>query len=46
VDVGNALKSFITNKEDEISHMYTTLFVKFEVVNRTFSFVDTDDFSG
>jgi hypothetical protein len=46
MEVDNTLKSFISNKNDEVSQVYSALFIKFEVVDRTLAFIDANDFSG
>jgi len=40
------LESFITNKQNEVHHMYTALFEKLEVMGRPFALVYTNDFTG
>ena len=46
MDVVNALKTFVANKQDEVSYMYAALLEKLEIVNPAFTFMDADDFAG
>jgi hypothetical protein len=46
MNIMDALESFIADKDDKINHMYAALLVKFEVVDRTLTFVDANNFTG
>jgi len=46
VKINYTLKTFITNKQNEIQNMYAALFVKLEVMDWTIALMDTYNFSG
>jgi len=46
MNVANALKSLITNKQNEIYYVYSALLEKFKVMNFSLAFVYTNNLAG
>ena len=46
MNVTNALKSLIANKQNEVHHVYSALLEKFKVMNFSFAFVYTNNLAG